>query len=143
MHSCCILGLGYIGLPTSLIVSKAGHKVLGVDINKQIVEKLNNGKIHIKEPGIKELLELQLRKKRFYAAEKPEKADIFIIAVPTPFYSDDNNIPKPNIEYINQAVFSIIPYLQKDNLIILEANHQVPFSERYKAAFLKGGLFFR
>ena len=141
MHSCCILGLGYIGLPTSLIVSKAGHRVIGVDINKQIVEKLNNGIVHIKEPGIKELLELQLTKKRFYASVKPEKADIYIIAVPTPFYSYDNNIPRPNIEYINKAVKSILPYLSKGNLIILESTSPIGTTDNIARTIFKNSSF--
>jgi len=82
------IGLGYIGLPTSIMFAKHGVDVVGVDINKEAVDKLNNGQIHIEEPGLQEAYEEVLAKNKFKASMQPEKADAFIIAVPTPNNDD-------------------------------------------------------
>ena len=84
MKKCCILGLGYIGLPTAAIISNAGHYVVGVDIKKDIVDLLNSGIAHFHEKGLDELIKEGLKNKKFKAKNVPEESDIFIIAVPTP-----------------------------------------------------------
>ena len=81
----CILGLGYIGLPTAAIVSSAGHKVVGVDINSHVVETINRGEIHITEPGLQEMVCGCVQSGNLSASTKVEPADVFMIAVPTPF----------------------------------------------------------
>lgn len=86
----CTMGLGYIGLPTSLMFAKHGVDVVGVDIHPDVINKLNNGKLHIEEPGLEEVLNEVLDAKRFRAALNPEPADVFIIAVPTPNNEDQH-----------------------------------------------------
>ena len=87
---CCIIGLGYIGLPTSIVSASAGFEVIGVDKNEDIVISLNKGIIHIVEPNLNEVFQKILKKGLFKAQTKPTKADIFIIAVPTPFKEKSN-----------------------------------------------------
>ncbi|MDF9556868.1 2-dehydropantoate 2-reductase N-terminal domain-containing protein, partial [Bacillus tropicus] len=80
----CVIGLGYIGLPTSAVFAKHGAEVVGVDINSDIVDKLNRGEIHIEEPGLGEVVKEVINEGSLRASLTPEEADVFIIAVPTP-----------------------------------------------------------
>lgn len=80
----CTIGLGYIGLPTSLMFAKHGVDVVGVDIHPEIISNLNSGRLHIEEPGLEEVLQEVLISNKFRAELSPEHADVFIIAVPTP-----------------------------------------------------------
>ncbi len=113
------IGLGYIGLPTSLMFAKHGVDVVGVDINKEAVDKLNNGQIHIEEPGLQEAYEEVLAKDKFKASLEPERADTFIIAVPTPNNNDEYE--SCDITLVMSAVKSIVPYLEKGNTLIVES----------------------
>lgn len=113
------IGLGYIGLPTSIMFAKHGVDVVGVDINKEAVDKLNNGQIHIEEPGLQEAYEEVLVKNKFKASLKPEKADAFIIAVPTP--NNDDQYESCDISLVMGAVESIVPFLEKGNTVIVES----------------------
>lgn len=113
----CVLGLGYIGLPTAVMFANNGVKVHGVDINHKIIEMLKKKEVPIKEPGLKEVLEKVIDEGNITFSGKPEKADVFIIAVPTPFHEDK----RANLEYVKSATESIVPYLQKGNLVILES----------------------
>jgi UDP-N-acetyl-D-mannosaminuronic acid dehydrogenase len=81
----CVLGLGYIGLPTASTFATHGLRVVGVDINQQILDTLRNGGLHIHEPGLRTVVEAAIRSGNLSVSEKPEEADAFIIAVPTPF----------------------------------------------------------
>ncbi|MBF0718842.1 nucleotide sugar dehydrogenase [Staphylococcus sciuri] len=113
------IGLGYIGLPTSIMFAKHGVDVVGVDINKEAVDKLNNGQIHIEEPGLQEAYEEVLAKNKFKASMQPEKADAFIIAVPTP--NNDDQYESCDISLVMGAVESIVPFLEKGNTVIVES----------------------
>ena len=124
-NRCCIIGLGYIGLPTSIVTASKGFEVIGVDKNQNIVNSLNKGIIHIAEPNLNEVFRDILKKGFFKAQTKPAKANIFIIAVPTPFKEKSNSYPIPDIKYVLDAVKSIIPFLRKDNLVILESTSPV------------------
>ncbi|RRN71977.1 nucleotide sugar dehydrogenase [Peribacillus simplex] len=115
----CTMGLGYIGLPTSLMFAKHGVDVVGVDIHPDVINKLNNGKLHIEEPGLEEVLNEVLDAKRFRAALNPEPADVFIIAVPTPNNEDQHQ--SCDLTYVMQATSSILPFVQKGNVIIIES----------------------
>lgn len=117
MKKICVLGLGYIGLPTASIFATNGYKVLGVDTDESIINLLKQGKIHIEEPGLKTIVQAALNSKNLMLSLKPEKADIFIIAVPTPFKGNK----QPDLSYIESATQSILPYLEKGNLVILES----------------------
>ena len=113
------IGLGYIGLPTSIMFSKYGAEVIGVDINQKAVDSLNNGQIHIEEPGLQEAYEEVLKNGKFKATTIPEKADCFIIAVPTPNNADQ--FKSCDITMVMNAVQSILPLIEKGNTIIIES----------------------
>ena len=130
MTNCAILGLGYIGLPTSLIIANSGHNVIGIDINEEIVNNLKQGKSHISEKGIEELLQTNLENKTLSFQREVSRADIFIIAVPTPFIKKQQGIPKPNIEFVLNAAKAISKVIEKNNLIILESTSPVGTTEK-------------
>ena len=132
MSKCCIIGLGYIGLPTASIIAKANHSVVGVDINPKIVENVNNGDIHFFEPGLEEIVRELVSLNKLSASLKPVSADIFIIAVPTPFKEKNKGIPEPDIQYVLDAAEKISPYLEKGNLIIIESTCPVGTTEKFK-----------
>lgn len=115
----CTIGLGYIGLPTSIMFANYGVNVVGVDVKKEAVDKLNGGHIHIEEPGLQEALEQALEKGTFRASLEPEKADTFIIAVPTP--NKDDEYLSCDLSFVMQATETIIPYLEKGNVVIVES----------------------
>ncbi len=131
----CVMGLGYIGLPTSIMFANAGCEVVGVDINKSIIDLLNSGSIHIEEPGLEELFLQQVREGKFRASTRPEQADVFIIAVPTPFQKD---IYSCDLSYVLQASRDILRYVSKGNVVIIEStiapnsmkNHVKPIFEK-------------
>jgi len=115
MKKICVLGLGYIGLPTALLFAQK-YKVVGVDVNKNIVNLLNKDEMPFEESGLKELHEKV--KENFKATDKVESADVFLIAVPTPF---DETTKIADLEYVKNAAEMIFPYLKTDNLVILES----------------------
>jgi UDP-N-acetyl-D-mannosaminuronic acid dehydrogenase len=115
----CTIGLGYIGLPTSIMFAKYGVDVVGVDVNEKAIESLNNGQIHIEEPGLQEALEEVIAKGNFKAQMQPEKADTFIIAVPTP--NNDDEHKSCDLTYVLSALENVIPYLEKGNVVIVES----------------------
>lgn len=117
MKKICVLGLGYIGLPTAAMFAAAGHQVVGVDVNAEIVSVINRGEIHIKEPHLAELVKDVVASGNLRAQSAPETAEAFIIAVPTPFTPDK----KGDVSYVRQAAESIVPHLRKGSLVILES----------------------
>lgn len=122
----CVLGLGYIGLPTAAVVSAAGHRVIGVDTNSDVVDTINRGKIHITEPGLEDLVFDCVKSERLYATTDVQSADVFVIAVPTPFKSDEaDETPRPDLTYVYQAVQQICTVLKSGDLIILESTSPV------------------
>lgn len=125
MVAVCIVGLGYIGLPTAAVIAKSGKNVLGVDIEKCIVDKVNAAAMDLVEPGLNELVADVVRAGKLRAALSPAAADVFVIAVPTPIFANSS----PDMTYVQQAVFSIAPFLQAGNLIILESTSPVGTTE--------------
>src|SRR5690625_2840040 len=115
-NTICVLGLGYIGLPTSAVFASNGHNVVGVDVNPDVVATLNEGRIHIEEPGLSELVADVVKQGTFTARLTPVEADAYILAVPTP--NDHNN--SPVLDYVHSAARAIAPFLRPGNLIILE-----------------------
>src|SRR3954464_9923141 len=107
----CTIGLGYIGLPTSIMFAKHNVKVVGVDVSQRVIDSLNNGKIHIEEPGLQEALEEVIEKGTFRASMMPEKANAFIIAVPSPNLEDQYK--SCDLSYVVSAVKSVLPYVEK------------------------------
>lgn len=123
----CVIGLGYIGLPTAAVFASRKVKVLGVDINQQAVDTINQGKIHIVEPELDILVHAVVKDGYLKAATSPDEADAFIIAVPTPFRGDDH---EPNLDYIKAASKSVAKVLKKGNLVILESTSPVGATEQ-------------
>ena len=113
------VGLGYIGLPTSIMFAKHDVDVIGVDVNPDVISSLNSGKIHIEEPGLQEALTEVIEKGKFKASLSAEKADAFIISVPTPNY--DDQYKSCDLTYVLSAVNNVIPYLEKGNVLIVES----------------------
>ena len=127
---CCVLGLGYIGLPTAALIAKTNNKVIGVDINQKVVDLVNNGKIHIIENGLEDLVKDVVKKGYLVAQTKPSKADVFLLAVPTPLEMNKDGLPKPNIDFVLKAARSISKFIEPGNLIILESTSPVGTTEK-------------
>ena len=121
-----VIGLGYIGLPTAVIIASKGINVIGVDTNTKIIDSINNSRAHIAEPGIEDLLKEAISRKRLIASQDLVKSDVFIIAVPTPFKEEK----KADLSYIFSAVDSIAPVLEEGNLIIIESTIPVGTTEK-------------
>lgn len=113
------VGLGYIGLPTSLMFAKHGAEVVGVDVSERVVGFLNAGQVPIEEPGLPEYLTEALARKKFRASLKPERGDVFIIAVPTPNALDE--FGSCDLTYVKQATEAILPCLETGNTVIIES----------------------
>jgi len=113
-----VVGTGYVGLPAALMLAKAGHRVIGVDINENLVRAINEGVMHIPEDELKALMADRDVKKNLHAQFTPVEGDVFIIAVPTPL---DPRKKIADLSYVNDAVESIIPYLREGNLVIIES----------------------
>ncbi len=123
----CVLGLGYIGLPTASTFATNGLQVIGVDVNMRVVETLRRGEIHIHEPGLRTVVESAINSGNLRVETTPEEADAFIIAVPTPFYEDktgDYNgetYKLADLRAVTSAAEAIVPHLRKGNLVVLES----------------------
>lgn len=113
----CILGLGYIGLPTASAFATHAVRVVGVDVNPQVIETLRAGKIHIHEPGLGEIVRQAIESGNLAVSTSPELADAFLIAVPTPFYDDK----RADMRAVASAAESIVPHLRPGNLVVLES----------------------
>ena len=121
-----MIGLGYIGLPTATMFASRKKKVIGVDVNQHAVDTINQGKIHIIEPDLDILVQAVVQQGYLRATTKPEPAEAFLIAVPTPF-TDGH---KPDLSYIESAAKAIAPVLAKGNLVILESTSPVGTTEK-------------
>lgn len=122
----CFMGLGYIGLPTAAITAGKGLKILGVDINKNVVETINKGEIHIIEPGLGELVRQVVETGHLRASETPEISDVYLIVVPTPFKGNH----EPDISFVEAATEAIIPLLKENDLYIIESTSPVGTTDK-------------
>lgn len=122
-----VIGLGYIGLPTSAVIADCGVKVVGVDVNPQTVEIINSGNIHIVEPELDVMVRAAVKAGNLRAVTKPEASDAFMIAVPTPF-KGSNHVP--DLSYVKSAALSIAPVLKKGDLVILESTCPVGTTQK-------------
>jgi UDP-N-acetyl-D-mannosaminuronic acid dehydrogenase len=121
-----VIGLGYIGLPTAAILASKGLEVTGTDTNNEVVEIINQGKVHIVEPKLDILVQSAIKSGKLIAKNSPNRADFFIIAVPTPLKEK----LKPDLSYIKTASKAIAPLLQKGNVVILESTSPVGTTEK-------------
>jgi len=128
----CVIGLGYIGLPTASLLGTKGYQVHGVDVSAKVVETINKGGIHIVEPDLDILVKSAVQSGNLVAALEPTAADIFIIAVPTPFTDGK----KPDLTYVEKATQSICSYVKPGNLVILESTSPVGTTDEVVARIL-------
>ena len=137
------IGLGYIGLPTSALIAQNQIKVLGVDINEQVVETINQGKIHIVEPTLDKAVEEAVDSGHLKASLSPMQADVYLIVVPTPFKGDH----EPDISYVQAATENIIPLMKEGDLYIIESTSPIGTTEKMqnliysKRPELKGKIY--
>ena len=135
-----VVGLGYIGLPTAAAFASRQKKVVGIDINQHAVDTINRGEIHIVEPDLDKIVKAAVEAGYLRASTRPEEADAFLIAVPTPFKGDH----EPDMAYVQAAAESIAPVLKKGSLVILESTSPVGATEQMAEwlAALRGDLTF-
>ncbi|MFL9556554.1 UDP-N-acetyl-D-mannosamine dehydrogenase [Acinetobacter baumannii] len=125
----CVIGLGYIGLPTAATFAAHGVKVTGVDVNQHAVDMINQGKVHIVEPDLDALVRDVVAQSKLAAQTVPTEADAYIVAVPTPFKDDY----QPDLKYIEAAAKALAPFLKPGNLVILESTSPVEATEQMSA----------
>lgn len=130
----CVIGLGYIGLPTAALLASSGYDVFGVDLNSFVVETINKGQIHIVEPDLDAFVRSAVAAGKLKASTQPSAADVFIICVPTPFH-EGVGIPQPDIDYVLAAAESIKDFVKPGNLVILESTSPVGTTEKISAVF--------
>ncbi|WP_444677534.1 UDP-N-acetyl-D-mannosamine dehydrogenase [Halomonas sp. E19] len=129
-----MIGLGYIGLPTAAVFASRRVNVVGVDIDPRTVETINKGEIHIIEPELDMVVHAAVTEGYLRATTTPEPADAFLVAVPTPFHTDENGQNhKADLSYIEAAVRSIAPLLQPGNLVVLESTSPVGATDQMAA----------
>ena len=128
MKNVCVVGLGYIGLPTAMLIANSGFKVYGMDPVERVVETVNRGEIHIVEPGLAAYVKKAVSSGNLHADVKPHEADVFILAVPTPFKGDK----EPDLSFVESATREIAPYVKEGNLIILESTSPVGTTEKVR-----------
>ncbi|OIQ23497.1 UDP-N-acetyl-D-mannosamine dehydrogenase [Lacinutrix sp. MedPE-SW] len=121
-----MVGLGYIGLPTAALIASRNIKVTGVDIHQHVVDTINKGEIHIVEPDLDGLVHHVVKDKYLTASTTPVEADVYLIAVPTPFKGDH----EPDISYVESAVRAILPTLKEGALVIIESTSPVGTTEK-------------
>lgn len=121
----CFMGLGYIGLPTAIIAAKHGVDVVGVDINPKVVEVTNQGKLHIIEPGMEEMLQEVIAAGKFKAYTTPQVSDAYFMVVPTPFKGDH----EPDVSYVEAATRAVLPLLKEGDLYVIESTSPIGTTE--------------
>jgi len=121
-----VFGLGYVGLPVSAVFASRGFEVTGVEVQASVVDVINSGHIHIVEPDLDMLVQAAVSSGKLRATLTPEPADVFIIAVPTPFKDGH----EPDLSYVEQATKMIAPLLKKGNLVVLESTSPVGATEQ-------------
>ena len=138
------MGMGYIGLPTAALLANRGYQVHGVDINQHAIDTINRGEIHIVEPELDTFVRSAVQSGSLVANIKPSEADIFMIAVPTPFHADKineiTNSPIPNIDYVVDATKQIASYIKPGNLILLESTSPVGTTDMMASVLKKEGV---
>lgn len=128
VKSVSVIGLGYIGLPTATLIANNGFQVYGMDPVQRVVDTINQGRIHIVEPGLEDFVKKAVNSGRLIADVHPHEADVFILAVPTPFKGEK----RPDLSYVEAAAREIAPCLHEGNLVILESTSPVGTTEKVR-----------
>ncbi|GAO28533.1 UDP-N-acetyl-D-mannosamine dehydrogenase [Geofilum rubicundum] len=128
-----VVGMGYIGLPTAAAMAGKGIEVLGCDINPEIVDIINQGKVHIIEPDLDELVKKVVSEKKLRVFTSPQPADVYMVVVPTPFKQNH----QPDISFVEQATRSVIPHLKAGDLFIIESTSPVMTTEKMAAVIFE------
>ncbi len=136
MQKICVVGLGYIGLPTAALLANRGYDVHGVDVVQSTVDIINRGEIHIVEPELDTFVKVAVNSGKLKADLKPTQADIFILAVPTPFHEGF----VPNIDYIVSATKAITPYVKENDIVILESTSPVGTTDMVEKVLKENGV---
>ncbi len=137
--SICVIGLGYIGLPTATLLASRGYHVAGVDVTPAVVDTINQGRIHIVEPDLDGLVRSTVEAGRLKAHLLPQVSDIYMICVPTPFHEGEG-IPSPNLDYVLKATQSIAPLVKSGDLVILESTSPVGTTDLIAEALEQAGV---
>ncbi|WP_088265954.1 nucleotide sugar dehydrogenase [Bacillus mycoides] len=135
----CVVGLGYIGLPTSAMFAKHGVEVVGIDVRTEVIDKLNRGEIHIEEPGLEEVVKEMVNEGLFRASLEPEAADAYIISVPTP--NNEDQYKSCDLTYVLNATKKVIPYMKPGNVIIIESTIAPCSMDDYVKPLVEGAGF--
>jgi UDP-N-acetyl-D-mannosaminuronic acid dehydrogenase len=125
----CVVGLGYIGLPTAALLASSGYDVAGTDVNASVVETINRGSIHIVEPDLDAFVRAGVVSGRLKAYSNPQPANVYMLCVPTPFH-EGGAIPQPNIDYVMAAAKSVAPLVKAGDLVILESTSPVGTTQK-------------
>ena len=135
----CVVGLGYIGLPTAALLACNGYQVVGVDLNEHAVSTINQGRIHIVEPDLDAFVRSAVASHRLKAFTAPQAGDIYMVCVPTPFHEGDG-IPRPNIDYVIAATRSIASFIKPGDLVILESTSPVGTTQLMERELEQSGV---
>jgi UDP-N-acetyl-D-mannosaminuronic acid dehydrogenase len=135
----CVIGLGYIGLPTAALLASNGYEVVGMDVSAHAIETINQGKIHIVEPDLNAFVRSGVEAGRLRAFDYVKPADIYMICVPTPFH-EGGDIPQPNIDYVLAATANVAPLVKADDLVILESTSPVGTTEQMQSLLKAAGV---
>ena len=135
----CVIGLGYIGLPTAALLASNGYEVVGMDVSAHAVKTINQGKIHIVEPDLDAYVRSGVAAGRLRAFSEVQPADVYMICVPTPFH-EGGHIPQPNIDYVLAATASIAPLVKAGDLVILESTSPVGTTEQMQNVLQEAGV---
>lgn len=136
LNKICVIGMGYIGLPSAALFASRGYQVHGVDVNQHAVDTINQGQIHIVEPGLDSFVKSAVQSGSLKASTEPDLADVFVLAVPTPFHEGY----VPNIDYVISATQAIAPYIRSGNLVILESTSPVGTTAQVEATLKAEGV---
>ena len=128
-----VIGLGYIGLPTSAVMARAGCRVHGVDVSQHVVDTINRGEVHIEEVDLDGLVQSVVNDGLLTASLEVKPADVFVIAVPTPFSNDGKHTP--DVSYVLGAAEKVAAVLKKGDCVILESTSPVGTTEKMRDIF--------
>jgi UDP-N-acetyl-D-mannosaminuronic acid dehydrogenase len=135
----CVVGLGYIGLPTAALLAENDYDVAGVDVSPSVVATINDGKIHIVEPLLDQFVQKAVSTNKLQAFISPQASDVYMLCVPTPFHNGPG-IPQPNIDFVLAATRSIAPLLKAGDMVILESTSPVGTTEIVANELTKAGV---